>query len=395
MYFCNVKQTFMTIKRAIVSEMKFISTMYPIIALTGARQSGKSTLLKELYPDYRYLNFEDPYLRQYFANDPRGFLKEFHQFCIFDEAQRVPELFSYLQGIVDSSKIMGQFILSGSQNFLLLQSINQSLAGRVAIFKLFPFDFSELKSANLLPKNYIEAMLKGFYPAIYDRDIPSNIFYSNYMQTYVERDIMDLVNIRDLKTFRSFVQICATRAGQVINYTKLANDTNITVPTVKSWLSLLESSYIIFMLHPLHNSFEKRVIKSPKLYFYDTGLLCNLLKLKNEKQVGNIAFKGSLFENMVIAEMVKHNYHNNLMQDFWYWRNSDGVEVDLIIQDDYLYNVFEVKSTSTIKTELFKGIDYFDRIAKEHIKSKTLIYAGLEIQNRTIAKVVSWYNVND
>jgi predicted AAA+ superfamily ATPase len=385
----------MVLARSIVKEMKVISTMYPIIALTGARQSGKSTLLKDLYPDYRYLNFKDPDLLQYFNRDPRSFLKEFDKFCIFDEAQRVPDLFSYLQGIVDSSKIMGQFILSGSQNFLLLKSINQSLAGRVAIFKLFPFDFTELKSANLLSSNYIEAMLNGFYPAIFDRKIPSSVFYNNYMQTYVERDILDLVSIRDLKSFRSFVQIVASRAGQTINYTKLANDSNISSQTVRSWLSLLESSYIIFMLQPLHNNFEKRVVKSPKLYFYDTGLLCNLLKLKNEKQVNNLAFKGSLFENMMIAEMVKHNHHNNLMQDFWYWRNSDGVEVDLIIQDDYLYDLFEVKSTTTVKTELFKGLEYFSRIANEDVKSKTLIYAGLENQNRTFAKVTSWYNIND
>lgn len=375
--------------------MKFLSDKYPIIALTGARQSGKSTLLKELYPNYRYLNFEDPDLRNYFNRDARGFLKEYDRFCIFDEAQRVPDLFSYLQGIVDNSKIMGQFILSGSQNFLLLKNINQSLAGRVAIFKLFPFDFSELKSANLLSKNYIEMMLKGFYPAIYDRNIPPNVFYSNYMQTYVERDIMDLVNIRDLKIFRTFLQLCATRAGHLVNYSKLANDCNISVPTVKSWLSLLESSYIIFTLQPLYESFEKRVVKAQKLYFFDTGLLCSLLKLKNEKQIRSFAIKGNLFENMIVAEMVKHNYHNNLMQDFWYWRNSDGKEVDLIVQDDYLYNVFEIKSTSTVMPSLFNGIIYFSDLAKDLVKSKTLIYAGLENQNRTIAKVSSWYNIHD
>ena len=383
----------MTIKRNILTSMKFLSGKYPVIALTGPRQSGKSTLLKELYPDYKYLNFEDVDLRSYFNRDPRGFLKEYDKFCIFDEAQRVPDLFSYLQGIVDDSKIMGQFILSGSQNFLLLKNIQQSLAGRVAIFKLFPFDFLELKSENLLTKDYVELMLKGFYPAIYDRDIPSNNFYSNYIQTYVERDILDLVNIRDLKIFRTFIRMCANRAGHILNMSKLANDCNISEPTVKAWLHLLEASYIIFLLHPLHDNLDKRLVKSPKLYFYDTGLLCNLLKLKNENQIRNFSIKGHIFENMIISELVKRNYHNNLMQDFWFWRNAQGKEVDLIIQDDYLYNIIEIKSTSTIMHNLFDGIEYFSKLAKDNVKTKTLVYAGLENQKRTIADVISWYDL--
>ena len=383
----------MAVNRSIISSMKFLSDKYPIIALTGPRQSGKSTLLKEMYPDYKYLNFEDIDLRNYFNKDPRGFLKEFDKYCIFDEAQRVPDLFSYLQGVVDDSKIMGQYVLSGSQNFLLLKSIQQSLAGRVALFKLFPFDFFELKSNNLMSNNYIDSMLKGFYPAIYDRNIPYQVFYNNYIQTYVERDIMDLVNIRDLKVFRTFLRMCAVRAGHLLNLSKLANDCNISQPTAKAWLSLLESSYIIFLLQPLHNNFDKRLIKAPKLYFYDTGLLCSLLKLKDAKQISSNPIKGNLFENMIIAEMVKKNYHNNLMQEFWFWRDSQGKEVDLIVQDDYLFNVFEVKSTTTIMPDLFKGLEYFESLAKDLVKTKTLVYAGLENQKRTIADVVSWHDI--
>ena len=288
---------------------------------------------------------------------------------------------------------MGQYIISGSQNFHLMKNITQSLAGRVAIFKLFPLDFNELKSKNLLDKDYIVAMLKGFYPAIFDRDIPSKNFYTNYIQTYVERDITDLINIQDLRTFRIFLTLCAARAGQLLNLSNLAKDCGISQPTAKAWLSALENSYILFLLQPLHNNFNKRVMKSPKLYFYDTGLLCHLLKIKDENQIRTHAYKGNLFENMIVAEYVKQNFHQNKMEEYWFWRDSAGHEVDLIRQDDYLYHVIEIKSTTTITQELFKGMLYFGNLAKENVKSQTLVYAGLDNQKRTIADVVSWYDL--
>ena len=383
----------MEVKREIINYMNFLKDKYPILALTGPRQSGKTTLLKELFPDYRYISLENPDLRKFAENDPNNFLKEYDSFCIIDEAQRVPHLFSYLQTIVDEKKIMGQYILSGSQNFLLLKNITQSLAGRVALFKLFPFDFNEMKAGNFLSENYIEAMLNGFYPAIYDRNIPSSIFYKNYIETYVERDISELVNIRDMRTFRTFLSLCAARAGNLINLSSLANDCNITQPTAKSWLSLLESSYIIYLLHPYHKNFDKRVIKSSKLYFYDTGLLCHLLKIKDEKQIRFNTYKGHLFENMIVMEFVKQNYHKNLMKEFWFWRNSDGREIDLLSQEDDFLDLIEIKSTSTISTNLFKELEYFDKLAKNEVGTKTLIYAGLQTQNRTFAKVLSWYDI--
>ncbi|WP_395053066.1 ATP-binding protein [Flavobacterium sp.] len=383
----------MEVKREIVNYMNFLKDKYPILALTGPRQSGKTTLLRELFPDYRYISLENPDLRKFAENDPNKFLEEYDSFCIIDEAQRVPHLFSYLQTIVDEKKIMGQYILSGSQNFLLLKNITQSLAGRVALFKLFPFDFNEMKAGNFLSKNYIEAMINGFYPAIYDRNIPSSIFYKNYIETYVERDISELVNIRDMRTFRTFLSLCAARAGSLINLSSLANDCNITQPTAKSWLSLLESSYIIYLLHPYHKNFDKRVIKSSKLYFYDTGLLCHLLKIKDEKQIKFNTYKGHLFENMIVMELVKQNYHQNLMKEFWFWRNSDGREIDLLTQEDDFLDVFEIKSTSTITPNLFKELEYFEKLAKDEIGTKTLIYSGLYTQNRTFAKVLSWYDI--
>lgn len=383
----------MTVDRAIIKQMLFFKDKYPILALTGPRQSGKTTLLKEVFPDYTYLSLENPDLRAFAENDPNGFLEKYSKYCIFDEVQRVPQLFSYLQTIVDDSKIMGQFILSGSQNFHLINNITQSLAGRVALFKLLPFDFNELKSVNMLSNDYIKAMIKGFYPAIYDRGIPASSFYSNYIQTYVERDITELVNIRDIRTFRTFLSLCASRAGQLLNLNSLANDCGITQPTAKAWISVLESSYILFLLQPYHKNFDKRVIKSPKLYFYDTGLLCHLLKIKDENQIKFNSYKGHLFENMIVSEYVKQNYHQNLMKEFWFWRNSAGHEVDLISQEDDLLDVIEIKATSTISQDLFKGLLYFENLAKDNVRGKTLVYSGLDNQKRTVANVISWYDL--
>ncbi|MBG6112233.1 putative AAA+ superfamily ATPase [Flavobacterium sp. CG_23.5] len=383
----------MTVDRAIVKQMLFFKDKYPILALTGPRQSGKTTLLKEVFPDYTYLSLENPDLRAFAENDPNGFFEKYSKYCIFDEVQRVPQLFSYLQNIVDDSKIMGQFILSGSQNFHLINNIAQSLAGRVALFKLLPFDFNEMKSANLLSNDYIKAMIKGFYPAIYDRDIPAGSFYSNYIQTYVERDITELINIRDIRTFRTFLSLCASRAGQLLNLNSLANDCGITQPTAKAWISVLESSYILFLLQPHHKNYDKRVIKSPKLYFYDTGLLCHLLKIKDENQVKFNSYIGHLFENMIVSEYVKQNYHQNLMKEFWFWRDSAGHEVDLISQDDDLLDVIEIKATATVSQDLFKGLLYFENLAKDNVRGKTLVYAGLDNQKRTIANVISWYDL--
>ena len=380
----------MAVVRSIIEQLKIYKSKYPILALTGPRQSGKTTLLRALFPDYTYLSLENPDLRTFAENDPNGFFDKYSQFCIFDEVQRVPQLFSYLQTIVDEKKIMGQFILSGSQNFHLIKNITQSLAGRVALFKLFPFDFTELHAANLMEDDYVKMLLRGFYPAIYDRDIPSQIFYSNYIQTYVERDITELVSIRDIRTFRTFLTLCAARAGQLLNLNSLARDCGITQPTAKAWISLLESSYILFLVQPYYKNFDKRVIKSPKLYFYDTGLLCHLLKIKDSKQIKFNSYKGNLFENMIVAEYIKQNYHQNKMEEFWFWRDSGGHEVDLIRQDDDLLNVIEIKSTKTITSDLFKEMNYFEALAKSEIKSKTLIYAGDDNQKRTNASVLSW-----
>ncbi|MBP1675811.1 MAG: family ATPase [Bacteroidetes bacterium] len=384
------KQKDMDIQRDIVKPLKQILGKYPIVAVTGPRQSGKTTLLRHSFPEFEYVNLENPDSRIFAAEDPNNFLKRYSSKVILDEIQRVPSLFSYIQTHVDEGRAMGQYILSGSQNFHLMQNITQSLAGRVAIFRLFPFDNQELSRNSLLNDSYVHCMVKGFYPAIYDRDIASRTFYSNYIQNYIQRDVTELIAIKDLRLFQNFLALCATRAGQILNINALAGECGVSQPTAKSWLSALENSYITFQLQPYYENFSKRVIKSPKLYFYDTGLLCYLLKLNNPDQLLLHPFKGSLFENMMVAEYVKRMYHTDQVEDVWYWRDSGGHEVDLIVQHGDVLEIVEFKATETIMPDLFKGLTYFETISKKINLKKMLVYAGNELQQRSVAEVLPW-----
>lgn len=377
--------------RTISDAMLALKDKYPILSLTGPRQSGKTTLLKNAFPEFRYVNLEKPDVRSFAETDPNGFLQQYNQNVIFDEVQNVPKLFSYLQALVDETGLMGQFVLSGSQNFSLLENISQSLAGRVALFKLFPFDNRELDSAAWLNKsNYLYNMLKGFYPSIYDRQIPTKTFYYNYIQTYIERDLVQLLNVKDLHSFKRFIGLCATRAGQLLNLSDLARDCGISQPTAKSWLSLLESSYIVFLLSPYHKNFSKRITKTPKLYFYDTGLLCYLLNIESVEQLALDSSKGNIFENMMIAEYIKQIHHNNIQQNIWFWRDVSGNEIDLLINHHRSSTIVEFKSSMTVMSNMFKGLDYFESISD--ISDKLLVYGGSEVQKRTNAKVIPWFD---
>ncbi len=382
----------MLVERKIKKQINFYATKYPIIGLTGPRQSGKTTLLRKIFSDYRYVSLENPDIREYATEDAVSFLGEYDDKVILDEVQRVPNLFSYLQTKVDENHKMGQYILSGSQNFKLLHAVQQSLSGRIGMFKLFPFDFNELKKENLLNDNAFYALQKGFYPAIFDRDIPSENYYSNYVETYIERDVNEWMNISNLHTFRQFVKLCAHSASQVLNLNDISKKCGISQPTAKAWLSILEGSYIIFLLPPYFNNFSKRIIKSPKLYFYDTGLLCFLLGITSAEHMENQTIKGHLFENMIIAELIKQQAHEQKNVQFYFWRDSNQKEIDLIIEHNQKNYLTEIKSTATISQKLFKNLNDIAQFFSNDIE-KQLVFSGKKPQNRKDIKIIDWQHI--
>jgi predicted AAA+ superfamily ATPase len=382
-------------KRTIEQAIKQYAKKYPVLAVTGPRQSGKTTMLKTMFSNYTYISLENPDMREFATKDPNGFFATYSGNLILDEVQQTPALFSYIQTIADASGKMGQFILSGSQNFQLMQNITQSLAGRVALFKLLPFDLTELNDAKLLPKSYEEIMVRGCYPAIYDRDITSKVFYSNYLQTYVEKDLKQLIEVRDLRQFRNFIGLCAARAGQLLNLNALANECGISQPTAKAWLSVMESSYIVFLLQPYHVNFNKRIVKTPKLYFYDTGLLCHLLKISNPNSIPLHPNKGSLFENFMVSEAFKQNDHKYLHADFCFWRDASGHEIDLLTEHNDKITIAEIKATATLKNDDFNGLNYFASLPGSNVKSKHLIYTGELSQKRSQANITAWNQVGN
>jgi len=331
------------IKRSIRSALDVSLKEYPISIVTGPRQSGKTTLLKSL-SGYRYISLEDPDIRAFAMEDARGFLQEYDDQVIMDEIQNVPSLFSYLQGLVDSSDQMGQYILSGSQNFNLMEHVTQSLAGRADVLRLLPLDVHELGQAELLPTTAEQFCTLGAYPAIYDRQLDADRYYANYIRTYVNRDVTQLINIQDQSAFKRCLRICASRAGQLVNYNDMARDVGVSHTTIRNWLSILETSYILYFLPPYFNNYW-----------------------------------GHIFENMVVTEYHKIAAHRHEDRDYWFWRNSKGHEVDLCYQNDHSeLHAVEIKASSTIKTEFFKGLNYFQNISGLDILGRTLVYNGLQ-----------------
>ena len=383
----------MYIQRDLIEALNRLRTKFPILAVTGPRQSGKTTLLQHLFPDYQYVTLENPDLRERALSDPNGFLNTYSERVIFDEVQQVPHLFSYLQTKVDKDKQMGQFILSGSQNFQLLESITQSLAGRVALFKLLPFSFNELETADLLDKNWNEAAFKGFYPALYDRNIEPTDFYRNYVETYLERDVRQLINIRDLRQFRLFLKYCAGHAGQMLNLQKIANEIGISQPTAQSWLSVLETSYIVFTVSPYYRNFNKRLVKTPKLYFYDTGLACYLLEMTRPTDLSTYYQRGAIFENLVIAELHKHQFHTYQKSDFYFWRDSNGLQVDVLFEEFNSLRIGEIKLSETVNASFFSNVQKFSKIASETPLKPFLLYGGSETFEHLGTSVLPWHSV--
>lgn len=382
------------ISRDIADKIKQLSEKFPIVTVTGPRQSGKSTLLKHIFSDWRYVSLENPDMRSFASEDPNGFIKTFDNHVIIDEAERVPSLFSYLQTHIDDINETGMYMLAGSRNFHLMAAIDQSLAGRTAIMKLLPLSRHELHEAGELPNTINEQIFKGFYPRIYDKDIAPTDYYPSYIATYVERDVRAMLNIGDLGRFTRFIRLCAGRIGQLLNKSNLATETGVTIPTVESWLSVLEASYILYRLEPNFNNYNKRIVKTPKLYFYDTGLACSLLGITSSEQLDVHFLRGGLFENMVVNQFIKDGLNRGIMPDLTFWRDSSGTEVDLVETNGLEQHGYEIKSGNTFTASFFDGLRKWGELSHTPESRRTVIYCGsndLQTSNgRVVAFDHSW-----
>lgn len=366
------------------------ASYYPIVTLTGPRQSGKTTLARASFPDYNYVSLEDLDQREFAQNDPRGFIARYPRAVIIDEAQRAPDLFSYLQTAVDNDDTPGRYILTGSQNLLLMERISQSLAGRSSILHLLPFSRSELERQAPPETGHPSALFtnteshldcwrtirSGFYPRIHERGIPPEIWLNDYLRTYVERDVRSLVNVGDQETFERFLRLCAGRTGQLLNFASLGADCGIAADTARRWISVLKTSFLVFLLRPNHQNFNKRITKSPKLYFHDTGLACALLGIRTDEQLVTHPARGALFENLVISEIVKSYTHDRREPPVSFWRDQTGHEVDLLIEEGGQLYPIEIKSGATIKSSHLKGLQWWNQLTGNPSEHSSVMHSG-------------------
>jgi len=382
----------MYIIREIEHEVLKGASGFPVVTITGPRQSGKTTMIKHLFPDKKYISLENPDNYEIAKTDPRGFLNKYLDGVILDEVQRVPELLSYIQGIVDEYNTPGMFILSGSQQFNLMSGISQSLAGRTSIFKLFPFNMLELGSRNETQIN--EILCKGFYPRLWNIEIKPSRLYSDYIESYIERDLRQIVNIKDLDKFRTFTRLCAGRVGQIFVASHLANEIGVSVHTINAWISILETSYIVFKLPPFHTNINKRLVKSYKLYFYDVGLASALLRIQDPDQLDSHPLRGALFENLVIADIVKSRRNKGLLDNFYFYRDSNQNEVDLIIDDIMWLDAVEIKSSETFSTHLLNGLNHIKKVLPKKIRKTFLCYAGQQEMQYLNHQLIHFRNIS-
>ena len=381
----------MYIKRDAGKLLKRYASQYPVVTITGPRQSGKTTLCKHTFPNKKYVTLEDLDYREYAHSDPRGFLSEYSDGVIIDEIQRVPSLLSYIQGIVDENNIKGEFILTGSSQLELTKNVSQSLAGRTALLKLFPFSYTEIYNK---PKTTIasldEVLYSGFYPRIHADKLDATDYLSSYISTYIERDVRQFYDIKDLTLFQRFLQLCASRVGQLLNYSNISKDCGVSVPTIQNWISVLEQSFIIYRLPPFFVNIKKRLVKTPKIYFYDTGLCAFLNGVKKIEHIQSLPTRGNLFENFVISEFIKINHHKSLKNDFYFYRDKIGQEVDLIINDGQKNIPIEIKSAQTFNKDFIKNLDYYRKFISSETKG-SVIYTG-KTQKQTEYNI---YNYSD
>lgn len=375
------------IQREAEKELKVLAAQFKSVAVIGPRQSGKTTLVRKVFEGTPYVNLENPDIRRFAIEDPRGFLSNYPDGAIFDEIQRVPELFSYLQQVLDEQQANGLFILTGSNNFLLQESISQSLAGRVGYLFLLPLTISEIGDNE---KNANSIIFKGCYPALYNNVTDTSRFYANYIRTYVERDVRLIKNITDLYAFERFLRLCAGRIGQLLNMSSLAVEVGVDMKTVSSWIGVLEASFIVFRLQPYHKNFNKRVVKMPKLYFYDTGLAVTLLGIEKTDQLALHSSRGSLFENMVIVDFLKRRYNNGMLNNLFFWRDNTGNEVDLLIEGGISRLAVEIKSGQTLSEDSFRGLHFWNRLTQT--EGGYVIYGGNTVQKRSNGITVIPFN---
>ncbi len=382
------------IGRALTEETFETAKEFKIVCVIGPRQSGKTTLCKQLFIEKAYVNLEDPDVLLVAKTNPKAFLAKYPKGAIFDEVQRIPELFNYLQGIVDSSDEMGQFILSGSNNFLMQQNISQSLAGRVGYIELLPFSLSELEASNIQNESLNKQILEGFYPDIIRKKSSASRWITNYIRTYLERDVRLIRNIGDILVFSKFLKICASRTSQLLNMSSIAKELGVEHKTLDAWLSVLESSYILYRLPPYFNNFNKRLIKSSKIYFYDTGIVCHLLGIRSVEGLQKSNYYGAIFENFIVSEIIKNRKNKEQFGEVYFYRDSTGNEVDVLIENEGNLIPIEIKSAVKIQKEHHKNLKWFQKVFRQ--EGGILLYAGNENESfPNEIEQLSWTNVKD
>ena len=379
----------MIIPRLATSTVQRLAKGFPVVAITGPRQSGKTTLTRQLFPAKPYVSLENPEQRQFATDDPKRFLAQFADGAVIDEVQRVPSLLSWLQGLVDERQRMGDFVLTGSQQFDLVRHITQSLAGRVGRVELLPLQGLELQQANLLDGDLDTLMVTGHYPALYSRDLLPQDWFSNYVATYVERDVRQLLQIKDLQLFQRFLRLAAARSGQLLNLSSLGADVGISSVTAREWIGVLEASYLVMRLPPYFENFGKRLVKTPKLYFLDTGLMCWLLGIHSAAILSTHPLRGQVFETMVVVEAYKAALNKGQQAALYFWRDSAGQEVDLLTQRDGVFESYEIKSGSTFSADWFKQLTKLGKLNPNAARS-TVIYGGSESSSRGQGEVLAW-----
>ncbi len=381
------------IKRTAHDTIMRLAKGFPVIAITGPRQSGKTTLARSAFPDKPYLTLEDPDTRLLAESDPRGLLSNYPDGLILDEVQRSPQIFSYLQNFVDAHLVPGKYILTGSQQFGLMSGITQSLAGRAGMIQLLPFAMDELERGNKLPESVNQLMSSGMYPPLYDRDLSPMDWFPAYINTYIERDVRQLINVRDLSAFQRFIRMCAARTGQLLNLSSLASDCGITHNTAAAWISVLEASYIVFLLRPHFNNYNKRMVKAPKLYFIDTGIAAWLLGIRTEEQMTFHAQRGALFENLVVTEFLKSRFNEGRQADIYFWRDSKGLEIDLLLEDGGNLTPVEIKSGQTVASDFMTSLRKWCELSGIPDRPALLVYGGTTSFANGNISIVPWRNL--